>query len=322
MASTIATARPAREIARILAFGVPPVRMDGPCPVRDDQPMSGKAELGDFLRAMRARLAPEDVGLPRSGTRRTPGLRRQEVAQLAAVSIDWYIRVEQGRAGTPSAAVLDAIADALRLSPTERAHLHVLAKGEQLSPQGPPSEPLPASLTYLLESMPLVPAYIVDFRFDVHARNEGAAALFGEDFGTGAQRNAAVVLFEVQEVKDAQLDWRRVARETVGNLRANQARHRDDEQLNALIVRLRGNPDFALWWEDRTVEERAHGVKRLRIPDIGDLTMCYDYLAVGGRPDLRLVTVTPADAASEQGIRTLVARRTRKHVAGVPNIAA
>jgi transcriptional regulator with XRE-family HTH domain len=322
MAPTIAVARPAREIARILAFGVPPARMDAPCHVRDDQPMSRKAELGDFLRAMRARLAPEDVGLPRTGPRRTPGLRRQEVAQLAAVSIDWYIRVEQGRAGAPSTAVLDAIAEVLRLSPTERAHLYVLAKGEQPLPQSPQNEPLPASLIYLLESMPLVPAYLVDFRFDVHARNDGAAALFGEEFGTGAQQNAAVVLFEVQEVKDAQLDWRRVARETVGNLRANLARHHDDEQLNALISRLRENPDFALWWEDRTVEERAHGVKRLRIPAVGDLTVCYDYLAVGGHPDLRLVTVTPADAASEQGIRTLVARRTRKHVVGVPNIAA
>ncbi|HWG24001.1 helix-turn-helix transcriptional regulator [Actinospica sp.] len=283
---------------------------------------SRRAELAHFLRAMRARLSPEDVGLPRHGTRRTPGLRRQEVAQLAAVSIDWYIRVEQGRAGTPSAAVLDAIAEALRLSPTERAHLHVLAGDERPQPRQPGSEPLPASLSHLLRGMPLIPAYVIDFRFDVHARNDAAAALFGEDFGSGPHRNAAVVLFEVKEVKDAQLDWRRIARETVGNLRANHARHRTDEQLNALIDRLRADPDFALWWEDRTVEERTHGVKRLANPVVGELTMCYDYLSVDGRPDLRLVTVTPADAASEQGIRSLVAHRTRQHVAGVPTIAA
>jgi len=121
-----------------------------------------------------------------------------------------------------------------------------------------------------------------------------------------------------------QLDWLRIARETVGNLRANQARHRDDEQLSALIERLRGaDADFALWWEDRTVEERTHGVKRLRHPDAGDLTLCYDYLAVGGRSDLRLVTMTPADAATEQGVRTLIARRTRRRAAdGVRTIAA
>ena len=282
-----------------------------------------RAELAHFLRAMRARLSPEDVGLPRHGTRRTPGLRRQEVAQLAAVSIDWYIRVEQGRAGTPSATVLDAIAEALRLSPTERAHLHLLARNDELPlPQQPGNEPLPASLTYLLQGMPLIPAYVVDFRFDVHARNDAAAALFGEDFGSGARRNAAVVLFEVPEIKEAQLDWPRIARETVGNLRANQARHRTDEQLNALIDRLRADPDFALWWDDRTVEERAHGTKRLADPAVGELTICYDYLSVAGRPDLRLVILTPADAASEHGIRTLVARRTRHHASGIPTIAA
>ncbi|HET9172685.1 MAG TPA: helix-turn-helix transcriptional regulator [Actinospica sp.] len=284
--------------------------------------MSRKAELGAFLRAMRARLAPEDVGLPRHGVRRTPGLRRQEVAQLAAVSIDWYIRVEQGRAGTPSAAVLDAIAEALQLSPTERTHLHLLAREEHPLPREPRAEPLPASITYVLDGMPLVPAYVVDFRFDVHARNDAAAALFGEDFGTPAGHNAAAMLFEIPEVRAAQLDWRRVARETVGNLRANQAGHRDDERLAALIERLRADPDFELWWEDRTVEERAHGVKRLRIPGVGDLTLCYDYLSVGGRPELRLVTLTPADAESERRIRTLVARRTRDHGSGIRTIAA
>lgn len=208
--------------------------------------MSRRAELGDFLRAMRARLKPEDVGLPRHGTRRTPGLRRQEVAQLAAVSIDWYIRVEQGRAGTPSAAVLDAIAEALRLSPPERAHLHLLARDQQPLPQRPASEQLAPSLAHLLQGMPLIPAYVIDFRFDIHARNDASAALFGEEFGIDPWSNAAATLFENEDVKAAQLDWRRIARETVGNLRANQARHRTDNQLSALISRLRADPDFAL----------------------------------------------------------------------------
>lgn len=284
--------------------------------------MSGNAELGAFLRAMRARISPEDVGLPRHGARRTPGLRRQEVAQLAAVSIDWYIRVEQGRAGQPSAMVLDAIAEALRLSPTERTHLHLLARGEQPLPSHQTQEQPRPSLGYLLAGMPLIPAYVVDFRFDVRAFNDAAVALFGEGFGTGVQGNAAAVLFESPEVRTAQLDWHRIARETVGNLRANQARHGGDAQLDALIARLREDPDFALWWEDRTVEERTHGVKRLRHPDVGDLTVYYDYLSIGGGSDLRLVTVTPADAAAEQGIRTLVARRTRRQAGGLRAIAA
>ena len=295
---------------------------------------SRRAELARFLRAMRARVTPEDVGLPRHGTRRTPGLRRQEVAQLAAVSIDWYIRVEQGRAGAPSAAVLDAIAEALRLSPAEREHLHLLARAdEHPRPRSHPHAPLPPSLKYLLQGMPLIPAYVVDFRFDIRAHNDAAAALFGEEFGSGPRRNAAAILFEDAEVRAMQLDWRRIARETVGNLRANQARHRDDEQLSTLIDRLRAaDADFALWWEDRTVEERTHGVKRLRHPEAGDVTVCYDYLSVGGiggvggvggRPDLRLVTMTPADAASEQGVRTLIARHARRHAAeGIRTIAA
>lgn len=284
--------------------------------------MTLNAELGKFLRAMRARLAPEDVGLPRHGTRRTPGLRRQEVAQLAAVSIDWYIRVEQGRAGRPSAAVLDAIAGALRLSAAERAHLHLLAQGGQSLPPRRADEPLRPSLAYLLAGMPLIPAYVVDFRFEIRAFNDAAAALFGQGFGSGVQGNAAAVLFESPETRAAQLDWRRIARETVGNLRANQARHGGDEQLAALISRLRADPDFALWWEDRTVEERAHGVKRLRNPVVGDMTMYYDYLPVGGESDLRLVTVTPADAESERAVRTLVARRTRRQAGGLRTIAA
>jgi transcriptional regulator with XRE-family HTH domain len=283
-----------------------------------------RAELARFLRAMRARVTPEEVGLPSHGARRTPGLRRQEVAQLAAVSIDWYIRVEQGRAGTPSAAVLDAIAEALRLSPAEREHLHLLARDEQPRARTPASAPLPSSMTYLLQGMPLIPAYVIDFRFDIQAHNDGAAALFGEDFGVGERRNAAAVLFEHAPTRASMLDWPRIARETVGNLRANYARHREDEQLSSLIERLRqADEDFARWWEDRAVEERAHGLKRLRIPDAGDLNLNYDYMTVSGRSDLRLVTLTPADAASEQGVRTLIALRTRRLSAeGVRTIAA
>jgi transcriptional regulator with XRE-family HTH domain len=287
-------------------------------------PEPRRAELARFLRAMRARVTPEEVGLPCHGTRRTPGLRRQEVAQLAAVSIDWYIRVEQGRAGTPSAAVLDAIAEALRLSPAEREHLHLLARDEQPRPGLPAHAPLPSSLMYLLHGMPLIPAYVVDFRFDIQAHNDGAAALFGEDFGVGERRNGAAVLFEHAPTRASMLDWPRIARETVGNLRANYARHREDEGLRSLIERLRGaDEDFARWWEDRTVEERAHGVKRIRQPEAGDVTLYYDYLTVSGRSDLRLVTLTPADAASEQGVRTLIAQRTRRLSAeGIRTIAA
>lgn len=282
------------------------------------QQVRHRADLAQFLRVMRARLQPEQVGLPRAGRRRTPGLRRQEVAQLAAVSIDWYIRLEQGRVGTPGTAVLDAVAEALRLSPSERRHLHLIARG-----QAPLTRHVPArvsdSLRVLLEGMPLLPAYVVDFRLDVLARNTAAAALFGEDFGTGEAANAARLLFLSPQVRRTQLDWTRVARETVGNLRANLARRRDDPPLLALIAELRDrSTEFAVWWDDHTVQERAHGTKRIRHAEVGELTVCYDVLAAPGNPDQCLIVITPADVAAEQALRTLVAGRcSRRRFHGV-----
>lgn len=266
----------------------------------------GQAELAQFLRAMRSRLAPEDAGLPGGGRRRTPGLRRQEVAQLAAVSIDWYIRLEQGRVGTPGAAVLDALGQALRLSPAELRHLHLIGRGE-----APPAVEerlaVGGSLQALLDGMPLLPAYVLDFRLDVLARNAAAAALFGEDFGTANAGNLARVLFTPTPVRAMQLDWARVARETVGNLRANLARHRDDRRLRELIAELRSaSVDFATWWDDHTVRERDHGTKRIRHPVVGDVTVNYDALATPGGVDQYLVAVTPADAAAERALRTMV----------------
>nr|WSX78906.1 helix-turn-helix transcriptional regulator [Streptomyces sp. NBC_00899] len=283
----------------------------------------GQAELAQFLRAMRSRLAPQDVGLPAGGRRRTPGLRRQEVAQLAAVSIDWYIRLEQGRVGTPGAAVLDALARALRLSPAELRHLHLIGRGEV---------PLPAhdrplvggSLRALLDGMPLLPAYVLDFRLDVLAHNAAAAALFGDDFGTAGADNLARALFLPTPVRAMQLDWARVARETVGNLRANLARHPDDRRLRELIAELRSaSADFTTWWDDHTVRERDHGTKRVRHPAVGELTVNYDALATPGGFDQCLIAVTPADPAAERALRTLVSGHAAARAsAGVRPIVA
>lgn len=270
-----------------------------------------QAELSRFLRAVRARVQPQDVGLPSVGSRRTPGLRRQEVAQLAAVSIDWYIRLEQGRVGTPGVAVLDSVAAALRLSQTEREHLHLIARGEAPAAPHVPA-PVGLSLRALLDGMPLLPAYLVDFRFEILARNGAAAALFGEDFGTPAEANVARLLFTSPRVRATQVDWARIARETVGNLRANLVRHRDDPRLPALIEELRCcSAEFSIWWDDHTVQERSHGVKRIRHELVGELTVCYDTLAALDGSDQRLVVLTPADAAAEQALRSLIALRTK-----------
>ncbi|MCO5994026.1 helix-turn-helix transcriptional regulator [Actinoallomurus rhizosphaericola] len=265
------------------------------------------ADLAEFLRVMRARVRPEDVGLPVAGHRRTPGLRRQEVAQSAAISVEWYTRLEQGRVGSPGTTVLDALAQALRLSESERHHLHLIARGE-----APPSRhrpaPVGAALQELLCGMPLLPAYVVDFRFDVLARNEPAAALFGADFGSGDTGNVARMLFLVPRIREMQLDWTRIARETVGNLRANLARHRTDARLRALIDELRHrSEDFSAWWNDQTVQERANGTKRIRHPVGGELTICYTTLATLDDSAQYLIAVTPADAAAEQALRRIVA---------------
>lgn len=277
--------------------------------------------MAQFLRAMRARLSPRDVGLPEVGRRRTPGLRRQEVAQLAAVSVDWYIRLEQGRVGMPGAAVLDAVAAALRLSQAERRHLYLVARGEVPPPAYAPA-PVTPSLRTLLDGMPLWPAYVVDFRTDVLARNSAAAALFGEDFGTGRATNTARLLFDTSSpVRAAQLDWERIARETVGNLRTHHARHSDDARLAALLVELRGmSPQFGIWWDDHTIGTRSHGTKRLRHPIAGDLTVRYDVLATCDGSEQYLLAVTPDDAVTERALRRLVMDRDGR--LGTPNAHA
>lgn len=265
---------------------------------------ANRPELSAFLRAMRSRVRPEDVGLPETGRRRTPGLRRQEVAQLAAVSIDWYIRLEQGRVGVPGAAVLDSVSQALKLSEAERHHLHLIARGE-----APPRRHVPAparqSLRTLLRSMPTTPAWIVDFRFDVLAHNAAAVALFGPGFARGT--NTAEPLFLDPGARDFQLDWARIAREHVGNLRANLARHPDDPRLTALVGELRQkSSDFATWWDDQTVEERTTGTKRVLHPAAGVMTLHYDVLAVQDGSGQRLSVITPADENAENALRTIM----------------
>ncbi|MEU6582622.1 helix-turn-helix transcriptional regulator [Nocardia sp. NPDC046763] len=268
-----------------------------------DTTASGR-ELGAFLRAMRERLTPEQAGLPNVGQRRTPGLRRQEVAQLAAVSVDWYIRLEQGRVGTPGAAILDALADALRLTDTERAHLHLIARGAQPPTRRRPADP-PESLRAILDGLPALPAYLSDFRLDVLARNTAASALFGPGFEPGI--NLARLTLLDPATRATQLDWERVARETVGNLRRNLARHPDDPRLREVIGELRTeSPEFATWWDDHAVQDRSHGTKRIRHPEAGDLTVCYDNLTSPDGADHSITVLTPVDAASTAALRAIL----------------
>ncbi|MFJ5229257.1 helix-turn-helix transcriptional regulator [Kitasatospora sp. NPDC088391] len=281
-----------------------------------------QAELAAFLRAKRTRLQPEQVGLPRGPRRRTPGLRRQEVAQLAAVSVEWYVRLEQGRVGTPGAAVLDAVAEALRLTPDERRHLHLIARRESPAPPADTTAAPRDSLRRLLDGIPLLPAYLTDHRLDVLAHNAAARALFGPSFraadtptpgtgtdaGSGIASNLARMIFLDPAARTAQLDWEQVARETVGHLRAAAGRRPDDARLTALVGELRHRSgEFDLWWNDHTVLDRSAGHKRVRHAEAGVLHLHYDILGTG--PHL-LYTLTPADPATEHALRRLVTAHT------------
>lgn len=264
---------------------------------------------------MRARLTPDDVGLRSSGRRRTPGLRRQEVAELAAVSIDWYIRLEQGRAGFPGTGVLDAVSEALRLSPAEREYLHLTARGEapprRLLPGHRPE--VPASLRAVLDGMPMLPAYVFDHCFDILAHNAAASAMFGDGFGEGPAANSALLLFLEPQSRLTQLSWDQIARETVGALRANLARYPHDPRLHEVVAELRDrSPEFAGWWEDHTVDERTSGVKRVAHPTAGLMTVAYDILAAGGGAERRIAVLTPVDDVTEQRLRSLVAEHSRR----------
>ncbi|WP_228561259.1 helix-turn-helix transcriptional regulator [Catenulispora pinisilvae] len=279
-----------------------------------------QSTLGEFLTAMRARLAPADVGLRTAGRRRTPGLRRQEVAELAAVSIDWYIRLEQGRVGAPGTAVLDALAEALRLTPVEREYLHLTARG-QTPPRRLPDRPdgVSPSVRAILDGMPALPAYVLDHCFDVLAHNAAATAMFGTGFGHGPLANVAFLLFFDEDMRRGQLSWEQVARETVGALRANAAKYPDDPRLQAVIARLRAESSaFAAWWGDHTVSERGSGVKRVAHPVAGVLTVAYDMLAAPGAVEQRLVVLTPVGAVTEQRLRALVTANAPARTSPLP----
>ncbi|MFE2214423.1 helix-turn-helix domain-containing protein [Streptomyces canus] len=246
-----------------------------------------RAELSEFLRTRRARLKPEDVGLPDYGRyRRVPGLRREELAQLAGVSVAYYTRLEQGNGRHVSAEVLDAIARALRLSDAEHAHLTHLAKPKQQKkkPAGR-AQQVRGPLRTLLDTMDGVPAILVGRRSDILAWNRMAAAVFGDWAELPArEQNWARLVFLRPEYRDLFVDWERKASDVVSQLRMDAGSHPDDPRLSALVGELSvKSEEFRRLWATHDVKERCHGVQRLHHPLIGEL-------------DLRLESFQQADA--------------------------
>ncbi|MCC3775459.1 helix-turn-helix domain-containing protein [Streptomyces sp. UNOB3_S3] len=245
--------------------------------------------LGGFLRARRGRVAPEHVGLTGGGRRRVRGLRREELAQLAGISVDYYVRLEQGRATQPSPEVLDALARALGLDAAERGHLATLAgSGHGPAPQARVS-PL---LRRLLEAAGSLPAFVTNHRLDVVAWNDLGSVLMGglADAGHRDHRdhrdpNEARFLFLDPASRSLFPEWEDRAVEAVGRLRVSAGRYPDDAELTALITELSSlSAEFRRIWSTGEVVMCARGRKRLRHPEAGLLTLDYETLHVPAAP--------------------------------------
>jgi transcriptional regulator with XRE-family HTH domain len=270
--------------------------------VKDDNP------LGLYLIDRRARLDPLALGFP--GTRRrTPGLRREEVAQRANISATWYTWLEQGRGGAPSPEVLERIAGALMLTGVERDHLFLLGLGRPPEPRYQAGTSLSPRIQRVLDALPASPAFIKTLTWDLVAWNRAAAAVFNYDDAGPEQRNILRRIFCDPRSRAAQLDWEGVARFVVSVFRADAARAGASANADGLIRELRQrSPEFdAFWQEDQHVRAYGEGTKQLRHPVAGLLAMEYSSFAVDGRPDLSMVIYTPATPQDADKVRTLVA---------------
>ncbi|WP_030411208.1 helix-turn-helix transcriptional regulator [Streptomyces sp. NRRL S-1448] len=273
--------------------------------------ISPDRELGDFLRSRRARIQPEEVGLPGHGRRRVPGLRREEVAQLAGVSVDYYIRLEQGRGPSVSDAVLDAVGRVLRLDDTEQEYLRTVARpapaARRRAAAGSAPQKVRPGLRLLLDSIDKVPAFILGRRMDVLAWNALGDAVVGFSQMPPAERNMPRQVFLNPQAREVYPDWPAVAAETVAYLRLDAGSHPHDRQLATLVGELSlGSEDFRRLWADHLVKEKTAGAKRMRHPVVGELTMPYETLTVSGEPDQMLVVYTPEPGSqTEERLRLL-----------------
>jgi transcriptional regulator with XRE-family HTH domain len=287
---------------------------------RDSNGERRRAELADFLRSRRASLQPAEVGLPGGGRRRTPGLRREEVAQLAGVGTTWYTWLEQGRDVRASLDVLEAIARALRLTAAERTHLLLLGRGEEPPPPcSGPAERASVTLRRLVENLGPSPAFILGRRWDYLTWNDAATALFG-DLGAipRGERNHAWLTFMDPGRREMFTDWERSSRLLVAKFRADHARHLGDPGFEQLIHALRqSSPEFCRAWKLHEVSSSGEGRKELRHPSAGMLAFAHAVFHPVEAPEQRLVLYSPlpehdtpaklADLLAELRERELVA---------------
>ncbi len=256
-----------------------------------------RREAGDFLRSRRGRLAPSEVGLPQGFRRRTPGLRREEVAMLAGVGTTWYTWLEQGREIQPSSEVLAALADALRLDPAERHHLFSLYDRPAPERRLPGEEHIGEPLRRMMDGLAGQPAFVLGWRWDILAWNRAAEAVIGPSpRPDGGRSNALDLLFCDPACRRLFVDWETAARGALATFRADCAPYVGDPDFEGLVARLtRLSPEFAAWWPQHDVGRRLAGKKRLDHPTVGRMHFAFSTLAVGDRPGMKLLVFTAVD---------------------------
>jgi transcriptional regulator with XRE-family HTH domain len=262
--------------------------------------------LGTYLKDRRAKLDPTAFGFAPT-RRRTPGLRREEVAQRANISPTWYTWLEQGRGGAPSANVLDRIARALLLTDVEREHLFLLGLGRSPEVRYRKDEGVTPRLQRVLDALEPCPALIRTAIWNVVAWNRAATVMF-TDYGAlpPEQRNILRFVFLDPKVRAAQYDWNSVARFVVGAFRVDAARAGAAAEVEPLVDELcRLSPEFKTMWQDNDVQSHGEVVKHIRHAVLGPLAFEYSAFAVDGRPDLSMVIYNPATSGDAQKIKSL-----------------
>ncbi len=270
------------------------------------QQIGTESLLGAYLKDRRAKLDPAAFGFPRE-RRRTPGLRREEVAHRAHISSTWYTWLEQGRGGAPSADVLDRIARALMLTDVEREHLFLLGLGRPPDVRYRKEEGVTPRLQRVLDALEPSPALIRTAIWDVAAWNRAATVML-TDYGSlpPGQRNILRFIFLDPSVRAAQYDWESVARYVVGAFRVDAARAGAAAEVEPLVDELcRLSPEFKALWRDNDVQRHGEGVKHIRHPILGPIAFEYSAFAVDGRPDLTMVVYNPTTPADAEKIRSL-----------------
>jgi transcriptional regulator with XRE-family HTH domain len=266
--------------------------------------------LGAYLKDRRTKLDPAAFGFSAT-RRRTPGLRREEVAQRANVSATWYTWLEQGRGGAPSADVLDRIARALMLTDVEREHIFLLALGRPPEVRYQAPEGVTPRLQRVLDALELSPAIVKTSTWDIVAWNRAASAVLADYAALPVeQRNVLRLMFHDRRVRDRQPDWESVARFVVAAFRADAARAGASGEVAALVDELsRSSPEFAAMWSNHDVRSYGEGTKQLRHSGVGLIAMEYSSFSVDGRPDLSMVIYNPATPEDADKVRLLMESR-------------